>query len=70
MTDLDRLQPGDIIRHRQFPEHAARVLGVSHRVEAVMVEHPDANWNHCDVSLDRGDVENLWDKDPSPETSV
>lgn len=58
--NLSELRPGDVIRHRRYSEYAARVIRVGARIDALMVEDPDPNLNDRHVSLDRGDVENLW----------
>jgi hypothetical protein len=58
-TDLADLEPGDQIRHVQFPEYRARIVTVHDRIEVVLTSPPEQLGDRA--SLDRGDVANLWE---------
>lgn len=59
MIDMTALRPGDEIRHRDYREFRVRVIDVGDRVKGVLLSPPEQRDDTC--SLDRGDVETLWE---------
>lgn len=58
-TDLALLSPGDVLAHCSFPEYRARVVEIGTRIETVLLSPPEQAGDRA--SLDRGDVETLWE---------